>query len=566
MKRLLALIFAAGVIFTFLTPMELGDAWWHLKTGQWIWQHGSIPDADPFSIAPPGRVFVLTSFWLFQLLMAGAYGVSGILGLIALKSLIFTAGVMFLNRILKDYGLGEARYIVLLPAIAVMTFYDEIRPQSISFMFFTAVLYLLERQRQAAGPLKWFKDPVFLLPLIMLIWSNMHAGFVSGLALIVFYSLAALPRHFIGRFMTHENGSMTPRLLTSSFLSLAAGALNPNGFKAVTLTFAMLLGSLRGSVAIHEHLPMAEFTSFTKESGLYGLTIALTSAGLLSFLLRLRKPDLFHLVLFSALGAASFVTFRAGMFMAPVAVIVIGKNLSLLRMPGEGRKKLNRLRAPALYLTGAALASAVLFFLLPRSILRLPAIDHRLIPVKAADFISAEKLPTNIFHPYEWGGYLIWRLNPKYRVFIDGRALGLMQEYSDVLYARPRWKDILQTRGVNTVIYWPLLPYKGSVPPVVFALLKDDGWSPVYWDLQAVAFVRTGLAKNPIGKTAVWELLASLISSNIIKSPSEPGNYIALGQVYIERGMNEQAKEALRQALALDPGNKEAGLWRKSIP
>lgn len=572
MNRALSIVFFSAVFIAFLTPMELGDVWWHLKTGHEIWLNKSIPDSDLFSLggqtAGKGSP-VLSAFWLCQILLYGIYRLGDVLGLIALKAVLFTSTYLVLNGVLKTYGLkAPLRYLCLLPSAFAAAYYDEIRPQTFSFLFFALVIYFLEKsfipemaRLYEPHPVK--KIPlthVLLLPLIMLIWSNMHGGFVIGTAFISFYALWLF-------FKSASTKSLKNRhvlfLLSILAVSAALSGLNPNGFNAIPLTWGALHVSAKSDSQIHEHFSMREFASFTGDTPLYALIALLTVIGLLSFILKRKKPDLPHLIIFLGLALLSFITFRAGMFFSIIAVMAIGKNLSEVSIPFPS-KKIFTGRFFSLTLIAAALL-IIFFTLIPRTILRQPAVNEGLIPVKAANFIQSERLPGNLYHPYEWGGYLIWRLSPPYKVFIDGRSMGLQKEYQEVLKGVPQWEEILNKHNVNTVIYWPVLPYGKKVPPIVFSLLKSDDWSPVYWDISSIAFVRAGLAKNPIKKASVWELLTSLISADIRAHPSDPRHYAALGVVYLEKGLRYDAQKAFGKALLLDPNNKEAGFWQKVI-
>ncbi|MDP2166842.1 MAG: tetratricopeptide repeat protein [Thermodesulfovibrionales bacterium] len=573
MRKILPIVFFAGVLAAFLTPMELGDVWWHLRTGQWIWENKGLPQADPFSIAPAAAgQGVLASFWLCQLMLYGVYGLAGVYGLIALKALVFCLTFLLMESLLKGCGLkSPLRYILLLPSVFIATFYDEMRPQTLSFLFFAAVLYVLEKYWNAEGDAKAEKG-IMALPGLMLLWSNMHAGFVSGAALIIYYA-ATGPAW--GRGVSR---AAALKGLAISAASVALSGLNPNGLRPVSLTFGMVAGSMKGAAPIHEHLPVREFAHFTGQGSLHSAIIALTAAGGAVFIANFiiaafwkphriepgPRPSFWgsHLLLFAGLSYASFATFRAGLFFALVWTLAVGKTVSAWPLPEMKQSRaLGRLKGLSRALALSALLIAIGFVLLPRTVMRTPAVDERLIPVKAANFIEAQMPPGNIYHPYEWGGYLMWRLYPQYRVFIDGRALARMDEYFDVLEARPAWDDILSRYEVNTVVYWPLLPYRKNVPALVFALMRDEGWSPVYWDLQSIAFVRKRLAKNPIGKGAVWELLQSLVTVNIMSSPRDPKNYIALGEVYMERGLKYDARDAFKRALELDPGSREAAFY-----
>ena len=50
-----------------------------------------------------------------------------------------------------------------------------------SFMFFSILLYILEKTRKQNSRLIWF------LPPMILIWNNIHGGVVSGLGIIFIY-------------------------------------------------------------------------------------------------------------------------------------------------------------------------------------------------------------------------------------------------------------------------------------------------------------------------------------------------------------------------------------------
>jgi hypothetical protein len=552
MSKAAAIIFWSAVVSTFLTPMELGDVWWHLKTGQWIWQNGGIPHEDPFSIYPVKNPFVLNSFWLSQLMIFFIQAVSGFYGLIVLKSFIFSSLIFIVLRTLKLYGLmPPLGYIAAIPLLFLATAYDEIRPQSFSFLFFALTLHILERYRANSGEGRLY----WLLPPVMLLWGNMHGGYVLGDALIAVYAA------WEAAASVKKRSSL--RFLFACALSFAFSLINPNGGQAFRMTFRLFSSSVSGSALIHEHLPLKGFSFLTGQEYLFYAALGFMALVFISFLLKafLRaRPDILHLIVFAGLSYATLTSFRAGLFFAMFGAVVLGKNLSAY--PPAAAISKGKAFPFLIVLSGVAVIALVI---IPRSIVRRPVINESITPVKVSNFILTEMPPGNIYHPYEWGGYLIWRLYPRYRVFIDGRAIGPISEYASVLEARPGWQGILKRKGVNTVLYWPLLPYKGTVPPIVFALLRDDGWSPVYWDLQSIVFIRSGLAKKTISKSAVFELIQSLISARIAKEPQKAANYIELGKIYMEKGMKENAETSFRKALSLEPKNKEAILRLGSL-
>jgi hypothetical protein len=134
-----------------------------------------------------------------------------------------------------------------------------------------------------------------------------------------------------------------------------------------------------------------------------------------------------------------------------------------------------------------ALALAVVALGVGRAVAKQRVIEAQEFPAAAVDFISNQKPPQPIFNEYAWGGYLIWRLYPDYRVYIDGRAdvYGdeLMKEFLAVNDGKPAWREPLDTHGIRTVLIKP-------DAALASLLRQDSGWQNVFEDKQAVIFVR----------------------------------------------------------------------------
>jgi hypothetical protein len=98
---------------------------------------------------------------------------------------------------------------------------------------------------------------------------------------------------------------------------------------------------------------------------------------------------------------------------------------------------------------------------------------------------------------YNWGGYLIWRLYPEYRVYIDGRADlygdSFLDEFAESYYLKQHWREPLRKWGIRTVF----LPRDA---PLVTALLSTPGWEKIYIDSQAVILTLTPIADGSISK------------------------------------------------------------------
>ncbi len=338
-------MFFLCVFAGFFTPMELGDVWWHMSTGQWILDSMSLPEHDPFTFSSdPSRdySFVLKGFWLSQILFHLIASVSGLFGLIAFKSAIFTATVFLMWRGARAQGASfTLAYICIMPAIFIFAFYDETRPQTLSILFTAFVLLALEGARR---PGAWFRlgdkqthqerhEPgkpwFFLLVPLMPLWANMHPGYVIGLGFIILYA----GEHIVASLI-NKNFKINNQFITACAASIALSALNPNGLKAVLTSLGMLRISAFGTVTIHEHLGVSQFAARTGEPSLMVLFVILASLGMASFVVRRRSIDILHLLVFVSLAGLSLVSFRAGLFFAIASAHIIGHNLSGLNIKG----------------------------------------------------------------------------------------------------------------------------------------------------------------------------------------------------------------------------------------
>lgn len=108
-------------------------------------------------------------------------------------------------------------------------------------------------------------------------------------------------------------------------------------------------------------------------------------------------------------------------------------------------------------------------------------------PVAAVDFLKTENVPGPLYNNYGWGGYLIYRLYPEYRVYIDGRA----DVYGDRFFAETmnifdglkNWREPLDSYGVRTVLISP-------DAPMTTVLRREETWKKIYEDKSAVIFTR----------------------------------------------------------------------------
>ena len=124
------------------------------------------------------------------------------------------------------------------------------------------------------------------------------------------------------------------------------------------------------------------------------------------------------------------------------------------------------------------------------------------MPVGSAQFLVEKEFKGRIFNTYNWGGYLLWRLDPDLKVSTDSRLLD-EAVYSEMRKAetvqagdkwRPYWKQVMDKYAINIAIVPTMNRRKPST--LYTSLARDHDWSPVFQDQVSVVFLRTSSRLN----------------------------------------------------------------------
>ncbi|MHB8882077.1 MAG: hypothetical protein ACYC69_11280 [Thermodesulfovibrionales bacterium] len=499
------------------------DFWWHIKTGQYILEHKGLPDEDPFSFtflahdteAPERATVILKSYWLSQIILYLVYAYGGGAGILLFKSLVFSLLLLGLWRYLAFRSASEPISFLLLAALIFFTKeYLGERPQIFSFLFAALCFILLDAARSG-------KKSYLFLPPLMLLWANMHGGFLVGIAFILVYACCLAVRKQPWR-------EKYP-VLFIYLLSVLITLLNPASYHTVT-----------GFISFQESILMQE--SFEFQSPLKNLAYLtvnwypLAGCMLMGYLAMgieairrvQRKPALLqaeHILLLAGTSVAAYSSARYGYFFMIVAVPVLAQWLTNMLPIRPFRS------APFVFLpVVVCLAYASPMVSTLRSGVM---IDRAAIPVEAVEFIKAKALPPKIYNDIVIGGYMIWRLYPDYQVFSDTRTLNpeIYRQYMSILggntntfFGVPEWKALLDMYGIRTVIHGTVNPYSGDIYPLMLNLLRDDAWHLVYRDgIVAVMTkdLRPGLAELP--KDMLLQQMGWEIERGLRQSPAHQG-------------------------------------------
>lgn len=471
-----AILLASAVLLFvwFSGNIQDPDFWWHLKLGEYIFQNRALPVPDPFAfttyLGQPAyageemvRHFNLTHEWLAQVLLYLAYSVGGFPGVILFRQaqLIALCGLVGLVVYRRCGGFYRPLLAGLAAAaVAAVISYD--RPHLITYLFLAGTIAILEYRR-------W----MWVLPPLLLVWANCHSGYFLGWVAMGAYCADALFQRWRG-----QPGAGERRLLLVTAASIAASALNPDGFRVFQVLLLYRESPMQSMILEWQRPKYWEASPFT-------VLLYLAAAMLLWARKRVRVSDwlLFALFAVAALGAARNV----------ILIGIIGPVVLLSYFPWK-----RAVPAGAGYLLLLALLGATGWKASAGGGLGF-GVARWMYPSGAAQFLLEHNVSGRMFNAYEHGGYLMWHLWPRQRVFMDGRALNetVFADGRRIAFnaekdsTGPSGDELLDKYGIE-VILMPLLDRAASVYllPAALADPSQQQWKLVYRDAASVVFMR----------------------------------------------------------------------------
>jgi hypothetical protein len=361
-----------------------------------------------------------------------------------------------------------------------------VRPQMFTFLFASIFLCVLDSfyRNQSKRAIWW------LVPLTIL-WANMHAGFLLGLALIAITIVGLVLDAFF--FTSDSRDILQQRVLPLFGLLLCcafAGSLNPNGFRLYwypieTVTTPIFMRVVEEWKSPDFHQPSLQPV----------LLLLIATFSILA--LSNKRVRLSELLMLSVTTVAALRTGRNIGFFSLVATPLFAEHLDNWLTSQRWAVRIMRPKDinPKRGSSGTVVLSSLIIVLaitlsilgIKRTAAKQAEIELEQFPSALVTFMLAQRLPQPIYNEYDWGGYLIWRLYPSYQVYIDGRAdvYGgqLVEEFIQVHDVKPGWQEVLKERGIRTVLV--------EVNSALASLLREKSdWKKVFENKQAVIFVR----------------------------------------------------------------------------
>jgi hypothetical protein len=462
------------------------DLWGHIRFGQATLAAGHLINTDPYSYSAFGMPCHYHE-WLTELLMGWLYNSFGVAGLKLWKFACAAATIVLLADAVSETGASASLQmnLLLLAALAIMP-HIQFRPQLFSFALMAAAITLLARETYRG------RAPLWLMVPIMMLWANLHGGFIMGIAAVLIYAGIRAASDVL----QHRGYARGLRLSLIAIAAVAATLITPYGI----VTWTTVIHALRNPVtriALMDWKPMLsamadQWHLYHPGVVIYLFVLAIIAALAAGLLLAPITDDLALVVIAIVMCIAAFVIVRNIPFAVITAIVPAAHHLGVAsrrraahsilqpaarRKPEPAVQPLERSPMNQWIVATGAFALAIYLGLFSAHILQ-----DSYYPAGAVAYLNNNNLRGNLLCNYGWAEYAIWHLAPRTKIFIDGRydivyPYSVIDDYIKFIFALPGGSGVLQRYPHDFILIPPDSPAMRLVQdnPHWRLIYRDDG-------------------------------------------------------------------------------------------
>ncbi len=535
LRTLIVFLFFLYVFISFIKPILDPDTPWHLKTGEYIFLNKTIPTSDPFSFAndpiPFIGKFILTQYWLSQIFFFLIYKIYGPFGLVIIGATIFTSIIALLWYLIRNKGFYISLFITGGFAFNILRDFSAIRPQIFTFLFATIVIFLIEKYKEK-------KSINYLLPMpfLMILWANLHGGFIYGIILISIYTISEGIKFYTRNkppMISNErlSSKQLHYIILFCALSILFSLVNPNTHKAFLYVFTTHSHDLFAHIQEYQSPYRIMKSSPSKMIYSFWFYLFVAVIMMIIFIKRHNFYPLF-LLLFSTIPALVSIRY--------IPLFSIVTTATFRHIPIEIKSGMTLKIRYGINILIIIFFSLLVFRSNPfkdENIYKFN--DSASYSVTATDFLIKNKLSGNIFCSYNKSAFLIFRSFPDSKVYSDSRFISeerikmsskiegefdsikeqleninrllpknigtinisvedkekhnrddsALKKQDDMTYDKS-WKDLLEDINAEIIIHEAVNLYSGNIYPFIFKLVQEDTWKLIYSDGNVLIFVK----------------------------------------------------------------------------
>jgi hypothetical protein len=457
------------------------DTGYHVRAGEYILETLSIPRMDMFSFLDPPPAWTAHE-WLSEIIMALAHDALGLTGIVIFFAFILSTTYYLHFKFLQK----ESNHILLLTGMALLVIASSVihflaRPHLFSLLFVVIWYFVLDSYQYRN------RNYLYFLPLLMVIWVNLHGAFIIGFVLLGTYFIGNIIYYFFNKDVKKDtHTSKAKAFFVVGIVCLAASLINPYGYHILLFPFDFVTNQY--ILAHVREFQAANFQDFHVYKYLFLIMLAV----LMTSRLRLNLIELILVLgftcmsLYSARNIPMFTIILAPILIRRLDDMTRQSNNRLISFLNNRSSNFMETERKTKGFLWPALALCLVIFVAAAGGVK-HSFDPEVKPVAAVEFLKNEHITGNMFNDDEIGDYIIYAAYPQYRVFFDGRndmyGLEHMQDYLRVLRLGYEWQDVLEKYDIQWIFF-------NADSLLSRYLLEREDWHLIYADQVAHIYVR----------------------------------------------------------------------------
>lgn len=490
------------ILLVSLFPIRSNDIWWHLAVGKQLIQSRSFITEDPFTFTVAGSPWVPHAY-LAGIVFYLVHLIGSVPGLILCRVVLVLAVFVLLFRILKRASIPflPAAPFVLLGVLVMQTRF-LVRPHLFEYVFIMLLLGFLLFAKKRNG-FRFYGPPV----LLQIVWVNTHPSFFIGPLIVLLFTAGEL---ISSAFAPKKKSAAGNRRVSDR--SAQAGAAPGVGWKAPAILLLLLIaasfvnpspsqfvfqplgGEQRELVTKYTIEWRSPFDPAMKEGAFHPYYEILLALALITIVLSFLYKR-FGAVLLVALFA--YLSLQAHRFRVELTLVTLPFFLIVMKQTASSpnvKHFLSRWGSRgtiAVKVLSVSLIALLMFSAKDRFVFG-GGISAR-HPEKAMNFIHDENIAFRPFHTIGFGSFLLWKLYPQRRSFIDGRNFhtGLYRDFISCQTNVAEFQRVIEKYDLDSFV----LPVPGrsdsGIKNLHAALNRYNQWSLVHIDSVAYIYVKT---------------------------------------------------------------------------
>jgi len=418
-------------------------------------------------------------------------------GLVIFKTIVFLAAFCLVFAIAVRKSNFWLASVLSLPTIMILMARTILRPEMMSFLFIAISLYLLADLNEHPQSKRIF----WLIP-VQLIWVNMHLFFIVGIALVGGF----LIEKFIKDYKNFRKNQLTKKLAFLLLALIAVSLINPNGLEGALYPVNIFNNY---GINVLENYPPSYFLKSSPPLDNIPIRFFQWAAVILavSFLINRRAMPIFYFLAAAATAMGGFMMFRLLSFFGLVFLPAASSNLKniFIWLKNKFKKSILGDNLERISIITFIIFICYLIFLgNTGSLLNYKKLGLGLTANsnQAANFFIEQDLQGPIFNDFDSGSYLIYRLYPRWKVFVDNRpeahsATFLSETYMSALSSEDGWQNIDAQYGFNTIFLY-MYSRNGHMRSFTINRIYDPNWRLVYANSYNLILVRNNIENKKV--------------------------------------------------------------------